>query len=227
MYYRIGICPELVIVIPISAGYLEMDPISPSMRSCIMSRFISLPLAVSVVLASALLPATAFAQSQDSVAEAARRSRAQKKNSEKPAKVVTDETLEVKKGDVQSAAAEQPRMPGAPETPAQPAPANAPSSAGQNEKMAPEDEKRAKDIAVLKEQIKQAQSDLDLGKRELALDQDTYFSNPDYVHDTAGKAKLDAIKQQIADRQQVLDRLKARLAELQPQGDSTTAPPKS
>jgi len=59
-----------------------------------MSRLISLRLAVSVVLASALLPAAAFAQSQDSVAEAARRARAQKKTSEKPAKVVTDETLE-------------------------------------------------------------------------------------------------------------------------------------
>ncbi len=90
-----------------------------------MSRLISLRLAVSIVLASALLPAAGFAQSQDSVAEAARRARAQKKNSEKPVKVVTDETLEVKKGDVQSAAAEQLRMPGTPETPAQPAPANA------------------------------------------------------------------------------------------------------
>ena len=192
-----------------------------------MSRFISLRLAVSVVLASALLPAAGFAQSQDSVAEAARRARAQKKNAEKPAKVITDETLEVKKGDVQSAAAEQLRMPGTPETPAQPTPANAPSSAAQNEKKASEDEKLAKELAALKEQIKQAQSDVDLAKREQALQQDTYFSNPDYVHDTAGKAKLDALKQQITDKQQELDRLKARLAELQPQGNSTTAPPKS
>ena len=192
-----------------------------------MSRLISLRLAVSIVLASALLPAAGFAQSQDSVAEAARRARAQKKNSEKPVKVVTDETLEVKKGDVQSAAAEQLRMPGTPETPAQPAPANAPSSAAPSGKKGPEDEKLAKEIAALKEQTKQAQSDLDLAKREQALQQDTYFSNPDYVHDTAGKAKLDAMKQQITDKQQELDRLKARLAELQPQGDSTTAPPKS
>ena len=181
-----------------------------------MSRLISLRLAVSIVLASALLPAAAFAQSQDSVAEAARRARAQKKSSEKPTKVVTDETLEVKKGDVQSAAAEQLRMPGAPEAQAQPAPANAPSSAAQNEKKASEDEKVAKELAALKEQIKQAQSDLDLAQREQALQQDTYFSNPDYVHDTAGKAKLDAMKQQITDKQQELDRLKARLAELQP-----------
>jgi len=192
-----------------------------------MSRLISLRLAVSIVLASALFPAAGVAQSQDSVAEAARRTRAQKKNSERPVKVVTDETLEVKKGDVQSAAAEQLRMPGTPETPAQPAPANAPSSAAPSEKKGPEDEKLAKEIAALKEQIKQAQSDLDLAKREQALQQDTYFSNPDYVHDTAGKAKLDALKQQITDKQQELDRLKARLAELQPQGDSIMVPPKS
>jgi DNA repair exonuclease SbcCD ATPase subunit len=191
-----------------------------------MSRFISMRLAASVVLASALLPAAGLAQSQDSVAEAARRSRAQKKNSEKPAKVFTDETLEVKKGDVQSAAAEQPRMPGTPEPPAPPAPANAPSRAAQNEKRAPEDEKLVKELAALKEQIKQAQGDVDLGKRELSLQQDTYFSNPDYVHDTSGKAKLDAIKQQIAEWQQELERLKAQLSELQPQGDSTAAPPK-
>src|SRR5258708_12261684 len=84
-------------------------------------------LALPVVLAAALLPAAAFAQSQDtqSVAEAARRARAQKKNTEKPPKVITDETLDVKKGDVQSATAEQLRMPGSPETPAHPA-ANTP-----------------------------------------------------------------------------------------------------
>ena len=192
-----------------------------------MSRFIISRLAISVVLVSALGSGVAFAQSQDSVAEAARRSRAQKKNSEKPAKVVTDETLEVKKGDVQSAAAEQLRMPGAPEAQAQPAPANAPSSATQNEKKASENEKLAKELAALKEQIKQAESDLDLAKREQALQQDTYFSNPDYVRDTAGKAKLDGIKQQITDKQQELDRLKARLAELQPASATPpAAPPK-
>ena len=186
-----------------------------------MSRNITLRLALPIVLTAVALPPVTPAQSQDSVAEAARRSRAQKKNSEKPSKVITDETLEVKKGDVQSAAAEQLRMPGTPETPAQPTPANAPSSAAQNEKKASEDEKLAKELAALKEQIKQAQSVVDLAKREQALQQDTYFSNPDYVHDTAGKAKLDAMKQQITDKQQELDRLKARLAELQP------APPKS
>jgi len=193
-----------------------------------MLRCIPLRLALAVLLAATLLSAAAFAQSQDtqSVAEAARRARAQKKNSEKPAKVITDDTLEVKKGDVQTATAEQLRIPGTPATPAQPA-SNAPSSAPQGEKKASDDEQRAKDIAALKEQIKQAQSDLDLSKRELALQQDTYFSNVNYARDTAGKAKLDDLKQQVSDKQQELERLKARLTDLQAaQGGSEANPPK-
>src|SRR5712691_10448866 len=100
------------------------------MRSSTMLRYITLRLTLPAVLSVTLLPAAAFAQSQDSqsVAEAARRARAQKKNSEKPPKVITDETLNVKKGDVQSATAEQPRIPGSPETPAQPAAAAAPGT---------------------------------------------------------------------------------------------------
>src|ERR1700740_2360912 len=57
----------------------------------------------------------AFSQSQDSksVAEAGRRAREKKKDSAKAAKVITDDTLDVKKGDVQSAAAEEPKTAGA------------------------------------------------------------------------------------------------------------------
>src|SRR5713101_3583090 len=195
-----------------------------------MLRNITLRLALPVILSAALLPAAAFAQSQDaqSVAEAARRARAQKKNSEKPAKVITDETLDVKKGDVQSATAEQLRIPGTPETQAQPTPANAPSAAAQSEKKASEDEKLAKELAALKEQIKQAQGDLELLQREQSLEQDNYYSKTDYAHDTAGKAKLDALKQQISDKQQELERLKAQLAALPASQESpTTTPPKS
>jgi hypothetical protein len=190
-----------------------------------MLRFIPLRLAILVVLASVLLPASSFAQSQDSqsVAEAARRARAKKKNSEKPAKVITDDTLEVKKGDVQSATAEQLRMPGTPVTQGPPPAANAPSSANQTEKASD----NAQEVAALKEQIKQAQSDLDLLRRQLSLEQDNYFSQPDYTHDTAGKAKVDGIKQQVGDAQQALDRLKAKLAQLQPaQSAPPAAPPK-
>jgi hypothetical protein len=53
---------------------------------------------------------------------------------------------------------------------------------------------------------------LDLAKRQLALDQDSYLSNPDYSRDVAGKAKLQDEKQQIDSKQQEIERLKTKLA---------------
>jgi hypothetical protein len=195
-------------------------------------------LALPVVLAAALLPAAAFAQSQDtqSVAEAARRARAQKKNTEKPAKVITDETLDVKKGDVQSATAVQLTMPGSPETPAPPAAGAATAQGGasgdaasaQASKIPSEDDKvrgALKERVALKEKIKDAQSDLDLLQREYQLDQDSFYSSPDYAKNTSGKEKLDAMKQQITNKQQELDQLKVRLAALPaPQEVPATTP---
>ncbi len=191
-----------------------------------MFRGTTLRLALPVVLSATLLPAVAFAQSQDtqSVAEAARRARAQKKNSEKPTKVITDENLNVKKGDVQSAAAEQLRIPGSPETPAQPVggTANAPA---QSSKTSSEDDAR-KERAALKEKIKEALSDLDLLQREYQLDQDSFYSSPDYAKNTSGKAKLDALKQQISDNRQELEQLKAKLAALPAAQESPETTPK-
>jgi len=40
------------------------------------------------------------------------------------------------------------------------------------------------------------------------------ISSPDYAKNTSGKEKLDAMKQQISNKQQELDQLKARLAAL-------------
>jgi len=191
-----------------------------------MLRYITLRLTLPAVLSVTLLPAAAFAQSQDSqsVAEAARKARAQKKNTEKAPKVITDETLDVKKGDVQSATAEQPRMPGSPEAPAQPAAAAAP---GRPAAPAAKDQKESKEVADLKVKIKRAQDDLDLLQREQSLENDSYYSQTDYAHDTAGKAKLDDLKQQVTDKQQELERLKARLAELQlAQSGAANTPPK-
>ena len=196
-----------------------------------MLRYITLRLTFLAVLSVTLLPAAAFAQSQDSqsVAEAARKARAQKKNTEKTPKVITDETLDVKKGDVQSATAEQPRMPGAPEAPAQPAAGatNAPTKDSKN--VSENDKARAalKERVALKEKIKEAQSDLDLLQREYQLDQDSFYSSPDYAKNTSGKDKLDALKQQISDKQQDLEQLKAKLAALPAPQESAETTPKS
>ena len=181
-----------------------------------MPRSMLIRFAIAAVVAAVFLP-IAFAQSQDSqsVAEAARRARERKKDAaNKPAKVITDETLDVKKGDVQSAVAEEPKVPGAPDAKAQTAP-GAPNAAPAN--AAAKDEKKEKlrkELTELKEQVKQALMDLDLLQRENRLDQDAYYSQPSYGSDTAGKQKLDDEKQQIGDKQQEVTRLKAKLADL-------------
>jgi len=234
-----------------------------------MPRYITVRFALAAVLIAPLLPSVAFAWPQDSqsVAEAARRARQQKKPAAKPARVLTDD-------DVKHSA---PANPAAPAPPAAPSAAQAPapvpsassaSSAGEaaNSSVAPapaasavpapplssaadvakppaapapadaaiapnsaasQDSKdtNAKEIAKLKEAIKQAQGDLELLRREQSLEQDKYYSNPDYVHNPAGKANLNGLKQQITDKQQELDGLKARLAALQPQQSNPGAPP--
>jgi hypothetical protein len=182
-----------------------------------MSRFIISRLAFSVVLVSALGSGAAFAQSQDSVADAARRAREQKKSAAKPVKVVTNDDVRPATPD----AAPPSSGFGSANTPATPAP---PGSAGATDTK---DEKTVKEIAHLKELIKQAESDVNLVQRQLSLEQDTYLSKPDYAHDTAEKAIVDALKQQVLDKQQDMARLKARLAEMQPApATPETAPPK-
>lgn len=191
-----------------------------------MPRSTLIRFAIAAVVAAMFLP-TCFAQSQDSssVAEAARRAREKKKDATKPAKVITDETLDVKKGDVQSAVAEEPKIAGAPDAkaPAAPGSAGAPvSSAAKDDKK----ERLKKELTELKEQIKESLVDLDLLERENRLDQDAYYAKPNYGSDTGGKQKLDAEKQQISDKQGEVARLKAKLADLQRElGESSSASP--
>ena len=189
-----------------------------------MPRSILFRSAFAAVLAFALLPAHAWPQSQDSqsVAEAARRAREKKKDAAKPKTVITDETLDVKKGDVQSAAAEEAKVPRAAETNSQANAAASPAAAANDNSSASaaapdakKDEKLRKQLAALQEQLKIALTDLDLLRRENRLDQDAYYSKPNYGADTAGKQKLDDETQRIADKQQEVDNLKTKIADLE------------
>ena len=212
-----------------------------------MSRCISMRLAVAAIFAAAVLPLTALAQSQDSppqsVADAARRAREQKKAAAKqPAPVITDDTLKPAAPAAQAANAPAP----APSSEAAPAPGPAPaaqpaadSSGAPEASAAPaaagqpvpaanagDTDQKAKDsaeLAALQQQVADAQKGLELLERELALQQDSYFSNPDHSHDLAGKAKLEAMLEQITDKQQAVDALKTQLAALQA-SSGTTAP---
>ena len=182
--------------------------------------------AIVAILAVAFVP-VAFSQSQDSqsVAEAARKAREKKKDATKPAKVITDENLDVKKGDVQSAVAEEDKIAGAPDAKAQPANGARNAPAANPAAQTSKDEKLKKELTAAKEQLKQALMDLDLLQRENRLDQDAYYSKLNYGSDTAGKQKLDEEQQQINDKRQQVEQLKAKVADLQKQaGESSSQP---
>ena len=179
-----------------------------------MPRSMMIRMAIAAVVVALFLP---FAQSQDSpsVAEAARKAREKKKDATKPAKVITDETLEVRKGDVQSAVAEEPKIAAAPDAKTQAANSGPNATSANATAKDEKKEKLKKELTDLKEQIKQSLMDLDLLQRENRLDQDAYYSTPNYGSDTAGKQKLDDEKQLISDKQGEVGRLKAKLADLQ------------
>jgi hypothetical protein len=70
--------------------------------------------------------------------------------------------------------------------------------------------------AALQLQLDQVEQSLDLHQRDFALQQDTYYSNPNYSDDTAGKAQLDDASQQIQDLQSQVDQLRQQLAAIKP-----------
>jgi len=166
------------------------------------------------------------AQSQ-SIANAARRSREKSKNATKPSKVITDDDLD--KGNIKPGAQgltldAQPKLETQPPSPEAVADAASTSAPDPVTVAAPSDDP---EILRLKDAIADAEKDAELARRELALQQDTFFSNPDHDHDTAGKAKLDALQQQINNKQQEIDRLKMRLAATEELQKKKRAPAKA
>jgi hypothetical protein len=180
-----------------------------------------LKLILPAILVCSLIPAISAAQSQDpeSVTEAARRAREKKKSVAKPAKSFTNDDVK----------------PAQPDTPPVQDAAAAPNSQGPDgtakDGLDPKDpkaaEKNAKELADLKEQVKQAQADFDLYQRARALQEDNYYSNPSYARDTTGKAKLETLIQQAKDKKRALEELRAKLETMlkaQPGSADTSTP---
>jgi hypothetical protein len=192
----------------------------------ISSRFFHL--SVPLLMACAVIPGTVNAQSQgaiqpnQSVAEAARQNRAQKKNLVRHARVISDDDLDreyFRSGreglNVGAAPTLQTEAPGAGAVAAAEAADEATIAATEAPVSSANETKQDIEIAELKAQIAGAEIDLDLQRREFALDQDTVYSNPNYTDSHAGKRKLDAEQQRISQKQQEIEGLKARLAVLQ------------
>jgi hypothetical protein len=207
---------------------------------------------VALVAAVALSPVLC-AQSQEnsqSVVEAARKAKEQKKSATKDARVITEDTIHLRPASADSGAAppagtviiSTPSREAAPQ--ANPAVRSDTSAAstGAAEKAARESapaedpkkkEEQTAEVAKAKDLLAQAQMQLDVLKRELSLDSDNFFSNVDYSHDASGKAKLEELQRTIGDKQISVEDLKQQLAALMkeagipPEADKVPAPPKN
>ncbi len=176
------------------------------------------------------LAGAALAQSQDdsaqSVAEAARRAREKKKTAAKPAKTLTDDDLPA----VPAAGSTEPTAPAsAAKTDENAAAPTAAAVAKPVDAASAEKAKlvHAANVAALeraKKSLAQFESELDVMQRKATLDSDAYYSKPDFSSDPAGKANLDAEAQDIATKQQDIEALKARIAELQAAVDAAAPP---
>lgn len=171
------------------------------------------------------------AQQTQSVADAARKAREEKKAAAaKPTKVFTDDdlpktsksgadpvTVTSQQTAAQASEAQQGSAAGDASAQAATPPADAATPAT---KATGEDS----EVTQLKEQIADVKKELDLRQRGLALDQDSFYSKVDYAHDDAGRAKLATEQQQVNDKQLELDGLKAQLAALGVSDDTDKKP---
>ena len=151
---------------------------------------------------------------QDSLADAARRSQAQKKNQPQAAKVWDNDNIPTTNSVVgQASPTEEGPAPPAPREPTQKT--GGPVTAEQKATL-------QADLSAAKAQLESLKTDLDIAQRKYALDQQTYLSNPNYIDKTGAKA-LDEEKEQIAAKQQQITEAEKRIDDLQAQVDAATA----
>ena len=150
-------------------------------------------------------PQAATSSQQESLAEAARRAREQKKDTPKQAKVITNDNIP-KEGGI-SAVGEEPPAPGDAENP--------PADGAKSDKAAGSDEKRWRArFEKLRHKLEQDQADLDVMQRELGVLDLQYYNNPvkgmqqgltrSDINEKTGKIaakqkEIDADKQAISD----------------------------
>jgi len=195
-----------------------------------------------LLLSLSLLPAVAYAQSQTdstSVAEAAKRTREQKKNA-KPVRTLTNDDLPSAPGTA-ATATDQAKSTAVVEDAdksqqATVAPDGAAATPGgkpaAGAAATPADAEAARKRAAIeevlkrtKEELKESQSVLDILQRKTALDSDAYYSRTNYAQDTQGKELLDADAQNVNEKKSQVDELKAKVAELQAEVGEAAAEP--
>lgn len=159
------------------------------------------------------------AKQDDAVASAARRTREQKKDQSKPAKVWDNDNMPSKPDAITVLGEQNSGSSGAAQNAAA-----APNATSQDAKAAEAKAKEnagiSSDLAAAKDQLQSLNKDLDLLARKYALDQQDYYGKTDYASDKQGAAKMkdeqdqiDAKKQEIADLQKKIDELTQKLSD--------------
>jgi uncharacterized coiled-coil protein SlyX len=165
----------------------------------------------------------------DPLAAAARRAREQKKDEQRPAKVWDNDNLPKTPGTI-SVIGKPGGTAGSTQSPDQgAAPGEAPKEADKSASSL--DDRKAeiqKELDQAKAHLKSVTTDLDIATRTYQLDQQSFYSNPNYASDAQGADKLkneqtdiDAKKQEVDDLQKDVDNLTAKLRELE---SETTKP---
>ena len=205
---------------------------------------------VSLILLATCLAGTpaSRAQSDESVADAARRAREQKKAAAKPSMVITNDTLAPESSPPPAAgatAAPTATPEASAATPSaetnlrvtaaageQKPAADAKASAPGSQPTAEEQTAQQGEIEALKREILEKQKEVDLALRSLSLANDDFYSKPDFSKDSDGKAKLDAMKGDVDQLKDALAQLKAKLPaginlepEKQPTGETQAQQP--
>jgi predicted RNase H-like nuclease (RuvC/YqgF family) len=155
-----------------------------------------------LLAACSLYSVRVFAQDDStSVAEAARQARQQKQDAAKPAHVIDNDAIPP-----------SPAASNASGSANAPAAANASQAADAKPEGSADEDKNKEEMEALKKQIADKKEQVDFQKREIALAQDTYYSNPDRSRDNSGKEKIDAMQADLAQAQSELNELEAKLA---------------
>jgi predicted RNase H-like nuclease (RuvC/YqgF family) len=160
------------------------------------------------------------AQDAPSVAEAARRARQQKQDAAKPAHVIDNDVIP--SSPAASAPAASPAAPASDSSSAAPANASDASADNKSEGDNADADQKKEEIESLKRQIAEKKEKVDLQQREIALAQDSFYTNPDHERDIAGKQKLTTMQNDLTQSQSELADLQAKLAKLGPAPETKT-----
>ena len=168
-----------------------------------------------------VLPLCYGAPQEPSVAEAARKAREQKKSQPKAARVITNDNLGAVRGSIS--------VVGNPEAPPAEAPADTPGAAPAatgDQAAKPKEAKETKEakdetywrkrFAEARGKLRTAEKELDILQRELNLQQQQYYSDPNKaLRQQYDRKDINDLRKAIDDKKKEVDQLKQSLSDLE------------